>query len=141
MEPLKNPVKFHRYCNFCYYLLDSADNRKCPICSSDVSENGQVSFFIEVPIINQICTLMKRQGFYNDLQHRFRRKKRNSKNIEDIYDGEQYKRLFIPGKFLYETSNISLMWYTDGCPIFKSSKVSLWPLFFQLMSCRITSDF
>ncbi|PIK38012.1 hypothetical protein BSL78_25146 [Apostichopus japonicus] len=129
---LKNPLKFHKFCNFCNYLLSSSDNVRCPVCSSDVSENSGISYFIEIPIVNQICTLMKRQGFYNDLQHRFNRKKKNSDNIEDIYDGEQYKRLFAPGKLLHEPRNISLMWYTDGCPIFKSSKVSLWPLFFSI---------
>lgn len=33
------------------------------------------------------------------------------------------------------------MWYTDGCPIFKSSKVSLWPLFFAINELPYTKRF
>ncbi|PIK43165.1 hypothetical protein BSL78_19981 [Apostichopus japonicus] len=62
----------------------------------------------------------------------FSKKETKTDNVEDIYDGYQYKKLFKPGQFLYGQNNISLMWYTDGCPLFKSSKVSLWPLFFAI---------
>lgn len=34
--------------------------------------------------------------------------------------------------FLTNPSNISFSWYTDGVPVFKSSKVSFWPLFLTI---------
>ncbi|PIK52346.1 hypothetical protein BSL78_10775 [Apostichopus japonicus] len=131
---LKSPMKIHKFCKFCMYLLSSESKsvEMCPVCSKDISQDLQLSYFIEIPIIQQIGTLFAKIGFYNDLQHRFQRKKQKTDNVEDIYDGYQYKKLFKPGQFLYGQNNISLMWYTDGCPLFKSSKVSLWPLFFAI---------
>ena len=35
-----------------------------------------------------------------------------------------------PCKFLSNRNNISLLWNTDGVPVFKSSKYSIWPLYF-----------
>ncbi|PIK61500.1 hypothetical protein BSL78_01513 [Apostichopus japonicus] len=86
----------------------------------------------EIPIAQQIVNLMQKPGFYTDLQHRFHRKKSDPKNIEDLYDGIQYRRHSHNGGFLDNKNNISFMWYTDGCPIFKSSRLSMWPLYFVI---------
>ena len=37
-----------------------------------------------------------------------------------------------PGGFLSGQKNISLTWNTDGIPVFKSSKYSIWPLYFAI---------
>jgi len=34
--------------------------------------------------------------------------------------------------FLKNTANISFTWYTDGVPVFKSSKISMWPLYLTI---------
>lgn len=129
---LKSPVKYHKYCSFCMFLLEK-EQPKCPICKREISNEGKTSYFIEIPIDDQIQNLVQKPGFFkDDLHHRFDRQKRNDKNIEDIYDGIQYKRHTKKGGFLESKHNISFMWYTDGCPLFKSSKVSLWPLYFAI---------
>jgi len=51
-------------------------------------------------------------------------------NYEDIYDGKLYKELMTPNGILSSKNNISLTWNVDGLPLFKSSKFSLWPLYF-----------
>ena len=66
------------------------------------------------------------------MQHRFTRIKQHPNNIEDIYDGRLYKEHSRPGGLLSSPSNISLFWYTDGIPLFKSSSMSLWPLYFTI---------
>ncbi|XP_071820179.1 uncharacterized protein [Apostichopus japonicus] len=112
------------------YLLEKEDHR--PICGKDVSNSSATSVFIEIPIAQQIVNLMQKPGFYTDLQHRFHRKKSDPKNIEDLYDGIQYRRHSHNGGFFDNKNNISFMWYTDGCPIFKSSRLSMWPLYFVI---------
>lgn len=38
----------------------------------------------------------------------------------------------IANVFLANRNNISLTWYTDGIPMFKSSKVSIWPVYLSI---------
>ena len=53
-------------------------------------------------------------------------------SIEDIYDGPRYQSYMQPGKFLSQHNNISFIWNTDCIPVFKSSKYSIWPLYFAI---------
>ena len=62
---------------------------------------------------------------YNFLQERFSRTP--SHNIADIYDGESYKK---HSDFLCQPTNVSLTLNTDGVALYRSSKVSLWPVWF-----------
>ena len=71
------------------------------------------------------------EGFYEDLFHRFTRPK-TADCICDIYDGNQYHKMFSNGGVLSDPNNLSLKVNTDGVPIFKSSGFSLWPIFFQI---------
>lgn len=56
-------------------------------------------------------------------------KNRGKVDITDIIDGKYYAKLCEEGQFLSNPSNISLIFNTDGAPLYKSSKVSLWPVF------------
>ena len=55
-----------------------------------------------------------------------------------IYDGSIYKKLMRPREFLSNSGNISLTWNTDGIPVFKSSKYSIWPLYFAINELPIS---
>ena len=44
-------------------------------------------------------------------------------------DGKYYIKLSEKGQFLHNKSNISLIFNTDGAPLYSSSSVSLWPVF------------
>eukprot|EP00111_Clytia_hemisphaerica_P012667 TCONS_00037261-protein len=61
-----------------------------------------------------------------------RRFQRISTGISDIYDGSLYKSFSSPGSFLSNVNHISFLWNTDGVPVFKSSKSSLWPLLYSI---------
>ena len=74
----------------------------------------------------------RRPGFLELLKHRFVRVKKGEHHIEDICDGELYKRHAGINGILSSDKNISLMWNTDGIPVFKSSKFALWPLYFVI---------
>lgn len=92
----------------------------------------EVSYFIEISIINRLQTLYQRSGFSQLLQWRFRRVKEDVNNYEDIYDEEVYKKKSEAPNFLSNPPNISFTWNTDGVALFKSSKFSIWPFYLSI---------
>ena len=75
--------------------------------------------------------MYKRKDFYNSLQQRFHRPMHPPGIVTDIYDGSLY-RGWIDNGFLLNPNNISLSWYTDGIPVFKSSKINVWHIYLTL---------
>ena len=136
---IKNPLVYHRYCSYCFLLVDDRHTVTCPnpLCSRDLTQRNSCSFFIEIPIASQIRNLFAKSGFYEKLSHRFKRAKRNDNHFEDIYDGSEYKKHCNPG-ILDCQHNVSLLWNTDGVPVFKSSKFSIWPLYFIINELPFT---
>lgn len=130
---IKNPLVYHRYCSYCFLLVDDRATVTCPnsLCSRDLTKSNSCSFFIEVPLVSQIRNLFSKCGFYDNLGLRFRRAKKNDSHFEDIYDGSEYRKHCSPG-ILDLQYNLSLLWNTDGVPVFKSSKFSIWPLYFVI---------
>lgn len=116
------PVTKIYYCSYCMSILDQ-NYDVCPECQ----ESNRVSYFIKLNIIAQLRKILGRPGNYESLQHRFTRNKISINNIEDIYDGQLYQEEVRNG-FL-SNSNISFMWNSDGVPVFKSKKFSIWPLY------------
>lgn len=90
------------------------------------------SYFIEIPVKHQVKKIKKKRNIENEsLKHIFKRKKKKSVGIEDIFDGNLYRNLSKTGGPLSKVNpyNISFTWNTDWLPIFKSSKVSIWLLY------------
>ena len=137
---LKAPLKFHTYCKKCEYLVDSS-NDYCPVCQKELSDKINSSYFVEIPLFFQLSQLFSRKDFHIKLSHRFKRIKKSPGALEDIYDGKLYTRYSSKGGFLDSPDNISLMWFTDGVPLFKSSKVSIWPLFLAINELPIQERF
>lgn len=50
-------------------------------------------------------------------------------NFEHIYDGSVYQESCRQGEIPFYPTKISFTLYTDGVPIFKSSKFSIWPVY------------
>ena len=130
-KKLRNPLRLHYYCSFCLQYIERKTLTVCPngSCLHDLTAKNSVAYFVEIPILEQLRTFFTRPTFYEDLQYRFKRKKKVEDNIEDIYDGNLYKQLAGKG-ILNAANNISLLMNTDGVPVFKSSKVSIWPLYY-----------
>lgn len=70
------------------------------------------------------------KGIWKTIQERI--KCRGKANITDIIDGQYYAKLCEEGQFLSDPSNISLIFNTDGAPLYSSSSVSLWPVFLAI---------
>lgn len=115
----------HYYCSFCSRDLASGEDI-CPSCP-----RKKKSYFVQLPFLNQLKEMYKRKEFYTHLQNRFQRIVNPSDVLTDVYDGTLYKKWMDNG-FLSSPDNISFTWYTDGVPIFKSSKISMWPLYLTI---------
>ena len=114
------PLVKHFYCTLCYTKLDA---QFCEECNT----GDKVSYIIEISVIKQLSSMFKRKNFKESLNHRFTRKKIHENNYEDIYDGQIYKSL--PANYTINPNNLTFTWNTDGLPLFKSSKISIWPLY------------
>lgn len=63
------------------------------------------------------------------LQYRFSRTKIDPGAIEDVYDGELYKKHSCPGGFLSNQHNISFLGNTDGVALIRSNGYGVWPVY------------
>ncbi|XP_066923710.1 uncharacterized protein [Clytia hemisphaerica] len=124
---LKSPMVFHEFCSYCFTEVQSKEIKICSNCCKEISKSK--SYFIEFPIILQLKKFFRRSDFFESLQYRFKRVKQNEEGIEDIYDGSLYQNNWSKGCNLSNPYNISFTWNTDGVPLFKSSKISLWPIY------------
>lgn len=126
---LRNPLVRHYYCNHCVGYIDNTTVQSCPyeFCKAQFSVRN-ASYFIEMPLEHQIKNLFAQKGFYESLGHRFKRKSSDN-TYEDIYDGKLYKQLSENHGILSFQENISFTFNTDGAPVFKSSKTSIWPIY------------
>jgi hypothetical protein len=118
-QHLKSPLKYHKYCACCTVAIDD-ETKTCPnaLCQQDLTVTGNVSFFIEVPMEKQLLSMFGTPGMWNSLSFRFKRIKKDSENLEDIYDGNQYQKYFQNDGILSDQRNISFTWNTDGIPVF-----------------------
>lgn len=102
------------------------------MCQRDLRSVGSLCFCLEIPLITQLQALFAKPKFFNLLDYRFQRNSRPGV-IEDIYDGELYREHFEhENSLLRDKRNLSFTYNTDGVPLFKSSKFSLWPLYFAV---------
>ena len=129
---IRNPLVFHYYCSFCLTYVSQNKNTETLFpnggCLKDLTAKGALSYFIEIPIIHQLRTFFSRKGFYEEIQHRFSRGKNSDDTITDVYDGVLHKEL-CEKRILNSKDNISFIMNTDNVPVFKLSKVSIWPIF------------
>lgn len=129
-EDMQTPLNRHFYCSNCFHRLGN-EQEQCPVCLDETN----CKYFMTMSIKEQLRALYKRRSFYQKLMHRVNRIKKVPRNIEEIYDGNIYQELSAPGCILENPNNISFTWYTDGVPIFKSSKFSMWPVYIVINDC------
>ncbi|KAH3841159.1 uncharacterized protein LOC127880246 [Dreissena polymorpha] len=131
----KSPLVKHYFCIHCLTCVNEND-QLCTntLCGKSIKDSKSKSYFIEVPLESQLLNFFNRPNFAELLKHRFQRKKKKPSNLEDIYDGELYKKLSSKGGVLSDSFpyNISFTLNTDGVPLFKSSKFSIWPVFLMI---------
>ena len=93
----------------------------------------KLDYFIEIPLTKQLESLYRRRGFYDQLNRTNTTSYNDGQTLHDINDGSIQKELSKTNNILSEKNNISLMWYTDGVRIFKSSKYNIWGFFLVIL--------
>ena len=68
------------------------------------------------------------------ISHRTGCKKSNTKTHQTVLQVSEtlYKKHKESGKFLTKEDNLTLLFNTDGIPLYKSSKVNIWPVFLAI---------
>lgn len=122
----KNLIMCCYYCSNCQVPLQRQDS----ICRECAGQHD-VAYFIQFPISDQLKSLFAKPGFYEALQFRFNRIKKNEANLEDVYDASIYQECMQTG-FLANPNNISFFAYFDGMALFKKSVFSIWPLYLTI---------
>jgi len=99
--------------------------------------------FIIANLTEQIKNILEKPGVWQSIEEvKLRVLENNSdSNIHDFVNGEGYKNLSKPGQFLNNKTHLSALINTDGIPLYSSSKVKLWPVFWPLMKYLQRRDF
>ena len=132
---VKSPVRKHFYCMSCMSPVNETD-QVCQKrnCNQPLNNSRAKGYFLEMPLENQLRNILQKDDTQTLLKERFSRKMKKENCIGDIYDGSVYKSFSIPGGPLSTEFplNVSFTWNTDGVPIFKSSKFSIWPFYLAI---------
>ncbi|KAK3918396.1 hypothetical protein KUF71_000968 [Frankliniella fusca] len=132
-------LEYHFYCSTCFRYLGEYKSfinatSKCDVCDNINSVNSLKSsnFFVYIPMEQQLRSLFESNPDIMDLLgHRFNRNV-SPDQISDIFDGSVYKHHSREGEILSDVNNISITFNTDGSPVFKSGKNTMYPIQFRV---------
>ena len=146
-EALGNCVtNIYDYCGKCFSIFPKDENTYQ--CSTTDGEGKQCTglryhgnlrnqakkkrnlYFVTVSMEQQLSKLLERDGIWTKIQQY--RKLPSCSNIRDIIDGTEYKKFKQDRGFLTNEDHLTLLFNTDGIPLYKSSKVNIWPVFLAI---------
>lgn len=120
-------MKFHTFCTHCENVFSNGvDACQTPFCPGKRKTSKSQHYFVTGNLQNQLENVLVRKDIWNSIQEQ---SNNVTQNITDIVDGIEYKKLKEDEQFLSCTNNISLAFFTDGVALFKSSGISLWPVY------------
>ncbi|KAK3922584.1 Halomucin [Frankliniella fusca] len=135
----KNGVKLYFYCHSCQNPFGELDyeNIKTKLCENElcgavnkISDLREAHYFVMFDISHAIEVLFNRSDILDKLWKPADAVNKSQPGfISDIHDGTMY-RDFARRVSDYTECVISLHFCTDGAPLFKSSKTSIWPIMF-----------
>ena len=146
-ETLGNCVtNIYDYCGKCFSIFPKDENSYQ--CSTIDGEGQQCTglryrgnlrnqakkqrnlYFVTISMEQQLCKLLERDGIWTKIQQY--KKLPSCSNIRDIVDGTEYKKFKQNGGFLTNEDHLTLLFNTDVIPLYKSSKVNIWPVFLAI---------
>lgn len=124
-------VNVHTYCSTCHFLTEAhgLNEQHCRICSkvsplSELLKKG--SFFIVMDLKTQLQQLLRRTGNIVGSNLQKLAASVSTAKLQDLTDGALYRKMRSEQKMRW--SDLTLTLNTDGSPVFKSSKGSVWPI-------------
>lgn len=67
------------------------------------------------------------EGMWKKIQGEVDKRSLPTQTINDITQGEMYRKLCAPGGILFKNSNLTTIFNTDGVALYKSSRIEVWP--------------
>ncbi|KAH7980652.1 hypothetical protein HPB49_017958 [Dermacentor silvarum] len=128
-------VTRHYYCNICGSQLEElrSDTVRCEACQADMKVsllNDAGCFFSILNIKQQLGqTIAKCKDVLFSQMEKIEQGLQ-SESVSDITSGALYKSLRQSGKINHK--DFTLTFNTDGSPVYKSSKASVWPIQFTI---------
>lgn len=122
----EDEIEYHFYCPDCQSMLDV--NYTCCNCNLTFEKfclQNDGNYFLTLPLCHQLKDLFEN----HDLDKYITKPFNTGNRMSDLTDGNFCRSNPELLSFLSEQDNISLSFFTDGVPVFKSSKFSIWPLF------------
>ncbi|XP_031781104.1 uncharacterized protein LOC116416498 isoform X2 [Nasonia vitripennis] len=105
----KKWFNYHIYCPVCKIYIGNRSHFSntivCPSCEHVIENVKKSPYFLTLNIKSQLKQLLDNPMINKHLQYKYIRQKQDSKNIEDVYDGDLYEYLSLPGMF-YTTNGI-----------------------------------
>ncbi|XP_041469957.1 uncharacterized protein LOC121419571 [Lytechinus variegatus] len=128
----KGLCQFHFYCK-CKMYIGCGDDIQfiCNECGAEFSREESIKggqFFIVLPLAQQLHHLLQYTEVGDTILNRdLKIDASDEDDLTDITDGVKYREMKKDG-LLANPENFSLLWNSDGVPIFKSSQTSIWPV-------------
>lgn len=115
------------YCPECKSIV-SFENVKRIVCSNNECKHLCVKsvlkrlhcYFLYIPLKEQLIWLLQDKNIHSKLVFG------PNASCSDVHNGRIYRRLVETGAI--SPNDLTLQWNTDGVQIFKSSRISLWPI-------------
>ncbi|VDI08666.1 Hypothetical predicted protein [Mytilus galloprovincialis] len=131
-------TQIYEFCDKCYTLYTEEDIFQCAIAGCNgIRYKGPINkqqlkrkktYFTCLPVKQQIKDILQREGIWSSIV-KYRADCKATTDVTDIVTGEMYRDLCKPGQFMNGKDNFTLLFNTDGVPLFKSSGVSIWPIY------------
>ncbi|KAH7978145.1 hypothetical protein HPB49_004611 [Dermacentor silvarum] len=127
---MQDVVQHHFYCEPCKRVMathgNSAECNSCHSVRTTQSLKNEGSFFFILNLATQLSLMIERTK--EELHESLEALKQPSTTISDITKGQCYSRLREEQNL--RPDDLTLTINTDGSPVWKSSKTSVWPLQF-----------
>lgn len=136
----------HFYCKHCMTYLEkmpkseTLKSKDCDVCGTSMNPKllNDGHFFITMPISPQIKQILEEPGMKQKIFPV--PSTPTTSTISDLKDGSAFSKLIKNGLF-NPSIDLSVTFNTDGSPIFKSVKNTLWPIQFRLNELPLEERF
>ena len=108
--------------------------------SSKHGMRQRISYFACLPLQEQLNDILSAPGVFES-KEKYRNQCEKEDGLTDILNGSLNQELRKPGNFLSHPSNFSLIFNTDGVPLYSSSGVSIWPVYLVINELPLKQRF